>query len=184
MAMLLQNFNFVLDDQNYNLAYKQTLTIKPQGFHMRAMLRDNLTPTALERRLAGHGLEEKPASQADHHALATSQAAGRGKPMSILYGSNSGTCEAMAHRIAADAAQHGFRATTVDCMDTAANGNLPKDQPLVIITASYEGEPPDNARHLVSYLESIEDKSALKDVSYAVFGCGHHDWASVNLSYS
>ncbi|KAK6063914.1 cytochrome P450 [Seiridium cupressi] len=177
MAMLLQNFNFVMDDPNYNLAYKQTLTIKPKGFYMRAILRDNLTPTTLERRLAGQASEEKPASHIAQNGLANTSA-GQGKPITVLYGSNSGTCEAMAHRIAADASQHGFKAATVDCMDTAANGNLPKGQPLVIVTASYEGEPPDNARHLVSYLESIENKSALNDVSYAVFGCGHHDWAS------
>lgn len=180
MAMLLQNFNFVLDDPNYNLAYKQTLTIKPLGFYMRAILRDGLTPTTLERRLAGHAPEEKTASQPSQQATASSDMVGQGKPITILYGSNSGTCETMAHRIAADAPQHGFQATTVDCMDTAANGNLPTGQPVIIVTASYEGEPPDNARHLVSYLESIEDKSALKDVSYAVFGCGHHDWASVS----
>lgn len=176
MAMLLQNFNFVMDDPSYNIAYKQTLTIKPLGFHMRAILRDNLTPTTLEKRLAGHGPDESQAAEAK--AATAVQGDGQGKPMTILYGSNSGTCEAMAHRIAADASQHGFTAKTLDCMDTAANGNLPTDQPVVIVTASYEGQPPDNARHLVSYLESIEDKSTLKGVSYAVFGCGHRDWAS------
>lgn len=180
MAMLLQNFNFVLDDPNYNLAYKQTLTIKPAGFYMRAFLRDGLTPTTLERRLAGQGSEGKTTSQAEQHASGSANSPSHGKPITVLYGSNSGTCEAMAHRIASDAAQHGFEARVVDCMDTAANGNLPKNQPIVIVTASYEGEPPDNARHLVSYLESVEDKAALKDVSYAVFGCGHHDWASVS----
>lgn len=181
MAMLLQNFNFVLDDPNYNLAYKQTLTIKPAGFYMRAILRDGLTPTSLERRLAGHAPDENTASQTDQHTSIAAHASGQGKPITVLYGSNSGTCEAMAHRIASDAPQHGFNATTIDCMDIAANGNLPKNQPVIIVTASYEGEPPDNARHLVSYLESIEDKSTLKDVSYAVFGCGHHDWVSVSL---
>ncbi|KAI0124807.1 cytochrome P450 [Xylariales sp. AK1849] len=177
MAMLLQNFNFVLDDPTYHLAYKQTLTIKPKGFYMRAMLRDGLTPPSLEHRLAGLGpTEDKSAAHAEKTGSLANGATTQGTPMTILYGSNSGTCEAMAHRLAADATQHGFRASTVDCMD-AANGNLPKDQPVVIITASYEGEPPDNARHLVSYIESIKDKSALSGVSYAVFGCGHHDWS-------
>jgi cytochrome P450 / NADPH-cytochrome P450 reductase len=181
MAMLLQNFNFVMDDPNYNLAYKQTLTIKPYGFYMRAILRHGLTPTTLERNLAGQGSDEKADSRASQQSSASSSTSQHGKPITILYGSNSGTCEAMAHRIAADAPQHGFNATILDCMDTAANGNLPKGQPVVIITASYEGQPPDNARHLVSYLESIEDKSTLNGVTYAVFGCGHHDWASVSF---
>ncbi|WYZ44923.1 hypothetical protein EsH8_VIII_000239 [Colletotrichum jinshuiense] len=173
MVMLLQNFNFVLDP-NYSFGIKQTLTIKPKDMHMRAILRDGLTPTTLERRLAGLAQPEKPASQAT-----TKGAAGEsegGMPLTILYGSNSGTCESLAQRIASDASSHGFHATKVDCLDSA-NGSLPTDQPVVIITASYEGQPPDNAGHFVAWIEGQEKaKAALKDVSYAVFGCGHKDW--------
>ncbi|EXF83899.1 cytochrome P450 [Colletotrichum fioriniae PJ7] len=173
MVMLLQNFNFVLDP-NYHFGVKQTLTIKPKDMHMRAILRDNLTPTTLERRLAGLAEPEKPAEQ----AKANGAAAGgeTGMPLTILYGSNSGTCEALAQRVASDAASHGFRATKIDCLDSA-NGSLPTDQPVVIITASYEGQPPDNAGHFVAWIEGQDKaKSPLKDVSYAVFGCGHKDW--------
>jgi cytochrome P450/NADPH-cytochrome P450 reductase len=176
MAMLLQNFNFVLDDPSYALALKQTLTIKPKDFYMRAILRDGLTSTSLEHRLAGTEATPDKSSRVEKTGVQSGGQGATGKPLTILYGSNSGTCEAMARRLASDAPQHGFRATTVDCMDTA-NGGLPTDQPVIIVTASYEGEPPDNARHLVSYLESIKDKSALEGVSYAVFGCGHHDWS-------
>ncbi|KXJ93884.1 bifunctional unspecific monooxygenase/NADPH--hemo protein reductase [Microdochium bolleyi] len=177
MAMMLQNFNFVMDDPNYNLVYKQTLTIKPSNFYMRAIIRDGLTPTELEHRLAGTKLPSEQQRSAAGSAQATSAASGtKGKPMTVLYGSNSGTCEAMAHRIAADAAQHGFQVTTLDCLDTA-NGSLPKDQPVVLITASYEGQPPDNAAHFVSWLENAK-ANELEGVSYVVFGCGHHDWAS------
>jgi cytochrome P450 / NADPH-cytochrome P450 reductase len=179
MAMLLQNFNFIPDDPNYNLAYKQTLTIKPKGFYMRAILRDGLTPTTLERRLNGFGPEEGEAAATKKNGTAADTAAANGKPVTILYGSNSGTCEAMAQRLASDALQHGFKATTVDCMDVA-NNNLPKGQPVIIVTASYEGEPPDNARHFVEYLESLKNKTALNGTDYAVFGCGHHDWSSVS----
>jgi cytochrome P450/NADPH-cytochrome P450 reductase len=50
---------------------------------------------------------------------------------------------------------------------------------VVIVTASYEGQPPDNARHFVEWLEGL-DKAAqpLKNVSYAVFGCGNKEWTS------
>ncbi|GJC94608.1 cytochrome P450 [Colletotrichum higginsianum] len=177
MTMLLQNFNFVLDP-NYSFGIKQTLTIKPKDMHMRAILRDGLTPTSLERRLAGLAEPEKAPEQAksDKTAASSSSSSETGKPLTILYGSNSGTCEALAQRVASDAASHGFRATKIDCLDSA-NGSLPTDQPVVIITASYEGQPPDNAGHFVAWLEG-QDKAAapLKDVSYAVFGCGHKDW--------
>lgn len=39
MAMLLQNFDFRLDNPTYSLKVKSTLTIKPDDFFMRASLR-------------------------------------------------------------------------------------------------------------------------------------------------
>jgi cytochrome P450/NADPH-cytochrome P450 reductase len=41
MAMLLQNFDFRLDNPTYSLKVKSTLTIKPDDFSMRASLRGN-----------------------------------------------------------------------------------------------------------------------------------------------
>ncbi|KAJ9627966.1 hypothetical protein H2203_003185 [Taxawa tesnikishii (nom. ined.)] len=43
-AMLLQYFNVAPDDPQYNLHIKQSLTIKPKEFYMRATLRNDLTP--------------------------------------------------------------------------------------------------------------------------------------------
>ena len=181
VVMLLQNFNFVLRP-GYDLAIKQTLTIKPGNMTMRAILRDNLTPTTLERRLNGTAAAAGSSSQ--HGAAHTSEdgeAADDGKsaPLTILYGSNSGTCEALAQRVATDAAGHGFRAKRIDCLDSA-NQNLPKGQPVVVITASYEGLPPDNAGLFVSWIDTLAKKDdaaeQLKGVEYTVFGCGHRDW--------
>ncbi|KAI1458582.1 bifunctional P-450:NADPH-P450 reductase [Annulohypoxylon moriforme] len=174
MAILFQNFNFVLADADYELAHKQTLTLKPDNFYIRAILRDNQDPVQLEHRLAG---TEIPSSK---QKTPSGDINGRngtgGQPMTVLYGSNSGTCENMAQRLAMDAVSHGYEVTTLDCLDAAVE-KLPKDQPIVVITASYEGQPPDNAAHFVSWINSIENKTALQGSSYAVFGCGHHDWA-------
>lgn len=170
LAMMLQNFNFVQDDPNYNLAYKQTLTIKPNGFYMRPILRDGMTATELEHRLAGTSAPKETGKKVDD-----GDASQKGQPLVVTYGSNSGTCEAMAHRLAADASRHGFHVTTLDAMD-ALNGNLPRDRPVVIITPSYEGAPADNAAHFVSWIEGAK-ADELKGVNYAVFGCGHRDWA-------
>ncbi|CAJ2512010.1 Uu.00g076350.m01.CDS01 [Anthostomella pinea] len=175
MVMLLQNFNFVMDDPTYRLSLKQTLTIKPDGFYMRAILRDGLTPSQLEHRLAG---TEIPPSSAKHQGSGHSpgvSADGNAQLMRVLYGSNSGTCESLAHQLARDASLHGFKAD-VDSMD-AANGALPRNQPVIIITASYEGQAPDNAAHFVSWAENGLDKTSLDGTNYAVFGVGHHDWA-------
>ncbi|KAI0469334.1 bifunctional P-450:NADPH-P450 reductase [Xylaria cf. heliscus] len=173
MAMLFQNFNFVLHDPTYNLAIKQTLTIKPDNFLMRAIIRDGMTPTQLEHRLAGSGPSE---GSSKSHAEDASGAVETGKKITVLYGSNSGTCESLAQRLASDASRHGFAVDRVDCLDTA-NGVLPKNQPVIIITASYEGEPPDNAALFCSWLAGSKDEKMLEGVDYAVFGVGHHDWA-------
>jgi cytochrome P450/NADPH-cytochrome P450 reductase len=45
IAILLQNFDFEFEDPNYTLALKQTLTVKPANFKIRAISRDGLRAT-------------------------------------------------------------------------------------------------------------------------------------------
>ena len=173
LALLLQNFNFSMEDASYQLQIKQTLTIKPKGFYMRAHLRNGVSATSLERTLSSTTGTDPP--QASGGQQVRQEKAIKGKPMAIYYGSNTGTCEALANRLASDAANHGFRADVVDTLD-AARENLPRDKPLVIVTASYEGQPADNAAHFVNWIGTLKEKE-LENAAYAVFGCGHRDWA-------
>jgi cytochrome P450 / NADPH-cytochrome P450 reductase len=95
-------------------------------------------------------------------------------PLLVLYGSNSGSCEAFAHRLAGEAADQGYVATLatldqgLDC--------LPTEGAVVILTASYEGHPTDNARKFVHWLRGTAPDS-LTGLRYAVFGCGNRQWA-------
>ncbi|KAH7085823.1 NADPH-cytochrome P450 reductase-like protein [Paraphoma chrysanthemicola] len=173
LAMLLQNFNFSMEDSSYQLQIKQTLTIKPKDFYMRAHLRNGVSATSLERGLAAATINELPATKDGQQVRKEKTAPG--KPMAIYYGSNTGTCEALANRLASDAANHGFRADVVDTLDSVRE-NLPTDKPIVIVIASYEGQPTDNAAHFVNWVGTLKD-NALQNVSYSVFGCGHRDWA-------
>ncbi|USP74599.1 uncharacterized protein yc1106_01873 [Curvularia clavata] len=172
LAILLQNFNFSMDDASYQLQIKQTLTIKPKDFFMHAKLRNGITATSLERSLSSSAINQPPPTNGGQ---VTQQTSGKGKPIAIYYGSNTGTCEALANRLASDAANHGFRADVVDTLDTARE-SMPTDKPVVIITASYEGAPADNAAHFVNWVGTLKGND-FKDVSYAIFGCGHRDWA-------
>ncbi|OTB02422.1 hypothetical protein M426DRAFT_24748 [Hypoxylon sp. CI-4A] len=177
LAMLFQNFNFVLADADYELHHKQTLTLKPNNFYIRAILRDGLDPVQLEHRLAGTELMRNKSKGHTNGNLSDDEGNDdQAQEMTILYGSNSGTCESMAQRLAFDAVSHGYKVTTIDSMDTAVE-KFPKGQPIIIITASYEGQPPDNAGHFVSWIQSIQDKAAFSGSSFAVFGCGHRDWS-------
>ena len=154
---------------------KQTLTIKPEGFYMRAALRDGVTATSLQAALSSS--EEHVTSAINAHQQRNdSGTVSDLKPMTILYGSNTGTCMSLAQKLSIDARGHGYQATVMD-MDAAVDF-VPKEQPVVVITASYEGQPPDNADHFLTWLERLQDKEALSDVQFAVFGCGHSDWAN------
>ena len=172
VAMLLQNFNFQATNPSYVMETKSTLTIKPFGFTMHATLRQGLDPISLERRLWG-GKEVKKADAKDQRVEKASLV--KKKPMAILFGSNTGTCEALAQSLANNASSRGYN-PTVKSMD-AGTDEVAKDQPVVVITASYEGEPPDNACHFVDWLKAVKEKP-FKDTKFAVFGCGNHDWVS------
>ena len=182
MAMLLQNFNFQLDDPSYTLRIKQTLTIKPLGLKMRATLRHGMNATDLERFLhetpkaanEGHSIPMRP--KMDIKTPTGARTPGKLNPMTILYGSNTGTCRTFAERLALNATAHRFEAVAKD-MDLYT-GQLPKDQPVIIITASYEGQPPDNAARFVGWLQNL-DETALDGVRYAVFGCGHSKFVNI-----
>ncbi|KAG6115628.1 hypothetical protein E4U14_000756 [Claviceps sp. LM454 group G7] len=178
MSMLIQNFEFTLADPSYTLEFQETLTIKPSGFFMRASLRHSMSATELGEALNGRAGTPRGRGAASGSASKSGsgeESSTEGKPLAIFYGSNSGTCEALAQRVASDAARHGFRATSLAPLNEATK-KLPKDRPVIIITASYEGQPPSNAVQFVEWMQSLKGDSEMKDVSYAVFGCGHHDW--------
>ncbi|EWC47314.1 hypothetical protein DRE_03433 [Drechslerella stenobrocha 248] len=175
LAVLFQNFDFYLADTNYQLAIKQNLTIKPKDFYMKGRLRHGLTPITLQQALGGAQTADSGITDVGLKG-ATGQAEDDSakQPMHIFYGSNTGTCEAFANRLAREASARGYRAV-VDTLDTAYP-SLPKDGPVVVITASFEGQPPDNAAHFCDWIKSCSGEEA-KGVKFAVFGCGHRDWA-------
>ncbi|KAK4222029.1 putative bifunctional cytochrome P450 E-class, group I:NADPH-P450 reductase [Podospora fimiseda] len=175
MAMLLQNFDFKLDDETYELQYLETLTVKPKNFWMRAELRHGLTATDLQRAL-NNGQQPIQMPNSVSKSLPTLHSKANLRPLNIYYGSNQGTSEALAQRLAMDAATHGYTAAIIEPLNSAKK-NLPKDRPVIIITSSYEGEPPDNAASFFAWIKGLNGNE-LSGISYAVFGCGHRAWTS------
>ncbi|KAI9640753.1 hypothetical protein NHQ30_011062 [Ciborinia camelliae] len=176
VAMLLQNLNFRMDDPSYNLVIKQTLTIKPDGFFMHANLRNGIDSIHLEKMLHVDTSKER-LSERDQKLTKVLSNSGKPKqPMSIFYGSNSGTCEALARSLAREASGRGYEAQ-VEPLDAAVD-KIPKSQPVILISSSYEGQPPDNASHFVEWLENLKGSDRLKDVNYAVYGCGNRKYFS------
>ncbi|KAK4445413.1 cytochrome P450 [Podospora aff. communis PSN243] len=173
LAMVLQNLDVEMADEGYELQIKQTLTTKPKGFYMRARVREGVSVGELGVRLGG-GFVNGSGAGAVKGGVKGEVKGGGGKPMSVYYGSNTGTCEAFAERLAADAVLRGYEATVVEPLDKA-RGRVPKGQPVVVITASYEGQPPDNAKGFCDWVEGLKGNE-LEGTEFAVFGCGHRDW--------
>ena len=85
--------------------------------------------------------------------------------------------KAIAHRIADDARSRGF-AATVGALDEHAD-SLPKQGAVIIVTASYNGQPPDNAAKFCQRLrDPALPSDAFAGVEYSVFGCGNRDWSA------
>lgn len=172
-ALIFQRFNIEMADPSYQLRVKSTLTVKPENFTIKVRRRPGKPDMV--------GIPGAPASASRQEPMMerTTQIteAVTSHPLTILYGGNSGTCKAFAEDIQSSGRDFGFEGT-VKGLDTATEA-LPADQPVVIITASYEGEPPENAKQFVAWLEHNQDKpKRLDGVKYALFGVGNSEWHS------
>jgi cytochrome P450 / NADPH-cytochrome P450 reductase len=171
LGMILQRFKLI-DHQRYQLAFKETLTMKPDGFKIK------VRPRSDRDRAAFTG----PATAATAVAGPASPRArpGHNTPLLVLYGSNLGTAEELATRVADLAEVNGF-ATRLAPLDEVT-GKLPEAGAVVIFCASYNGAPPDNAGQFVNWLRGDLPKDAFAQLRYAVFGCGNSDWTATYQS--
>lgn len=169
LAMILQRFELA-DPAGYELRLKQALTIKPEGFRIKVRPRSN-RPATVARPAARKGRPAEPEAEAAAPVVRA------WAPILVLYGSNTGTCETIAHRIGEDATIRGFSATVAEL--DAYVGKLPTEGAVLVVAASYNGTPTDNAAKFVEWLSSASlAPKAFAGVRYAVFGCGDHNWAS------
>jgi sulfite reductase alpha subunit-like flavoprotein len=128
-------------------------------------------------------------------------------PFHVLFGSNSGTCEALASRVAEVAAAAGFspvRLTALDAAHTAiaadgGSASLPSRAAVAVVCSTYNGTPPDNARAFLKWVTvggtagggaggggggeggegGGEKQSRLPPgVGYCVVGLGNSQWAA------
>ena len=177
VTVSLQYFNFQLADPGYTLDVSKTRTMKPMDFRMRATLRDGIKANTLGAVLNRNEalVDASIDTIRDEKEDSVSKVRERriSKRVSIFFGSNMGTCETFSRRLADDAGRHGYVAE-IDSLDSAMQ-KIPKSNPVIFITSSYEGQPPDNAAHYFEWLSGLRSKE-LKGVSYAVFGCGHRKY--------
>src|SRR3954470_13323776 len=172
IGMILQRFRLV-DHERYQMHLKETLTIKPDGFKIKVRPRNDK-----ER---GSYSGSSAATTVPSSATAPARARpGHNTPLLVLYGSNLGTAEELATRVADLAEVNGF-ATKLGALDEYV-GKLPEQGGVLIFCASYNGAPPDNATQFLKWIGSGLPKDAFAKVRYAVFGCGNSDWAATYQS--
>jgi cytochrome P450/NADPH-cytochrome P450 reductase len=172
IGMILQRFK-LMDVHRYQMHLKETLTIKPEGFKIKVRPREDRERGAFAGISASSSVTvaKRPAPQTRpvHNT-----------PMLVLYGSNLGTAEELATRMADLAEVNGFR-TRLGPLDDYV-GRLPGEGGVLILCASYNGAAPDNATQFVKWLGGDLPKDAFAKVRYAVFGCGNSDWAATYQS--
>lgn len=145
---------------------KQSLTIKPDEFTLKLARR-----TSGERRLPAVAANSATAGRDRSVVRRTT-----GTALPLLHGSNLGTCAGIARDLAADGDEHGF-APSVAPLDDAVGRVTADAGPVVIVAASYNGRPTDDAAEFVTWLEGLEPGS-LDGVQYAVLGVGDRNWAA------
>src|SRR6202163_2846710 len=174
IGMILQRFKLI-DVNRYQMVLKETLTIKPDGFKIKVRPRTDKERGAF----AGRATTTAAVSTGAAAPRARTRP-GHNTPLLVLYGSNLGTAEELATRVADLAEVNGF-ATKLAPLDEYV-GKLPEQGGVLIFCASYNGAAPDNATQFIKWLGSDLPKDAFAKLRYAVFGCGNSDWAATYQS--
>src|SRR5215207_8413112 len=164
LGMLLQRFELI-KDPDYRLHTKVTLTVKPADFHIQVRRRTDRPIDRAEPITVTSRPETKsgPLAVNAHHT-----------PLAVLFGSNLGTAEGIATRLAQEGTERGYDVTLGSLDDYVEQ--LPA-KAAVIVCSSYNGLPPDNAVKFRQWVDEAAQE-AFDDLSYTVFGCGNTEWAT------
>jgi cytochrome P450/NADPH-cytochrome P450 reductase len=173
IGMILQRFRLI-DHQRYVLRVKETLTLKPEGLKIK--VRPRAHKSAFTAATAAAAPARAQSNGAAPAAVPPASVPSHGTPLLVLFGSNLGTSEEIARSVGDAAAAQGF-AVRVGWLDDYA-GKLPVEGGVLIVCASYNGAPPDNAAGFYRWLQDGMAPNALAGVRYTVFGCGNRNWAS------
>ncbi|KAF7502833.1 hypothetical protein GJ744_005012 [Endocarpon pusillum] len=185
MAMVLQRFDIEKVDPDYQLQLKGQMGVKPVDFKIRV------------RRRPGRGLmfgipggstyqqqpeeivrkSQHPNQHKQQNGLSAANPEIKRKPVSVFFGGNMGTSESLVQSFSRSAPGFGLDIIDIQDLDSATE-KMPTERPCVIITPSYEGRPPDNAKRFVAWIEQLASKGDKlpTGIKFAVFGVGNSDW--------
>ena len=169
LALMLRNFAFH-DPHDYQFRLKETLTIKPDNFVLRA------------RRRRAHERIAPPGPDASVADTAPAEVRGQGQAMTVLCASSLGTARELAEQIHGGAVAAGFHAKLADLDDVVQA--LPTSGLLVVVAATYNGRAPDSGRRFEAMLDALAagepgpDGYRADGLRLALLGCGNSQWAT------
>ncbi|KAG2226154.1 hypothetical protein INT45_003299 [Circinella minor] len=193
MAMFLHRFKFVYDGPEIEFDPNMPTT-KPDHFYVNIQPRTDFpepsaTPlkTTTESSKSNYGAKPpNPESMVQHIASQTRSA--ELPSVTFLFGTQTGTAQDYASQMASQARAFGFKNVKLLDMDDWEVLNAGKYETkknglqdlVVIITATYNGQPPDHAEKFDKFISAKADEEGhqelLHKLKYAVFGVGNKNW--------
>lgn len=197
LVMMLSKFKFSMEDPTKQIGYQIVVAIKPVDLMVKVSAAELPEPTDTVV------VTQRRVSKAEPSDGLNVPAKFPLPPVTFLYGTQTNTSEEYARKLSGQAKGFGFTSIKVDDLDNwkllkggkleklqkdqsapQSEDNVKVSELLVVVTATYNGFPPDNALEFDKWLsgktENLEDtkKNELEGVLYAVFGCGNRDWSS------
>ncbi len=171
LAVILRRFEISDPRPGEELSVRVALTQKPRDLVLSFAPRAGVS--TLGSGAAPRASEPEPEATGSSRLRPTE--ATSGLRLLLLHGSDGGTSGELVRELAYDADALDAESEVKPLGEAA--GRLPTEAPMVIVAASYNGQPAEEAAGFVEWLANAPDGAA-EGLRFAVFGVGDHHWAT------